>query len=143
MREIVTVSFTSKSVNTRLARAVIRSFLTHRNVIEEEIWDTELGTNEALTNIIRHTYKNDDTKYITMTLIWYEHERKLEILLRDFGERTDPAVITPKPPSPEREGGFGLYIISRIFKDIHLTNLQNGNLLKLTKVFTHLAGDMY
>lgn len=141
MREVVTVSFSSKSVNTRLARAVIRSFLTHRNVFEEEIWDTELGTNEALTNIIRHTYKNDETKYITMTLLWDEQGRKLEILLRDFGERIDPAVITPKPPSPEKEGGFGLYIISRIFNNVHLANLQNGNLLKLTKVFTPLAGN--
>lgn len=143
MKEVVTVSFTSKSVNTRLARAMIRSFLMYRNVLEEEIWDTELGTNEALTNIIRHTYKNDGTKYITMTLVWDEREKRLEILLRDFGEHVDPSIVTPKTPSPDKEGGFGLYIISRIFDSIHLTNLQNGNLLKLTKIFTPLAGDLY
>lgn len=141
MKEIVNVSFSSKSINTRLARAVIRSFLMYRNIGEEEIWDTELGTNEALTNIIRHTYKGDESKYITMTLIWDESEKQLQILLRDFGEHVDPTVITPKIPSPDKEGGFGLYIISRIFNNVQLVNLQNGNLLKLTKVFTPLAGD--
>lgn len=143
MKEIVTVSFTSKPVNTRLARAVIRSFLIHRNVLEEEIWDTELGANEALTNIIRHTYKNDETKYITMTLVWDASEKQLQILLRDFGEHVDPSTITPKMPSAEREGGFGLYIISRIFNTVQLINVDGGNLLKLTKVFTAVAGDQF
>ena len=141
MNEIVTISFSSKSINTRLARAVIRSFLTHRGVLEEEIWDTELGTNEALTNIMHHTYKNDETKYITMTLIWDIHLKKLQILLRDFVDPVDPAVIVPKALIPDKEGGFGLYIIHRIFEQVQLTNLPNGNLLRLIKVFTVPVGD--
>ncbi|MGJ8454838.1 ATP-binding protein [Pseudothermotoga sp. U03pept] len=135
MKEIVTISFSSKSVNTRLARAVIRSFLTNRNLPDEAIWDTELGVNEALTNIIRHTYKNDERRYITMTLIWNEPEKELQILLRDFGEPIDASVMIPKVPSPEREGGFGLYIIHKIFDTVELKNLENGNLLKVIKVF--------
>ncbi|MEJ5229994.1 MAG: ATP-binding protein [Pseudothermotoga sp.] len=135
MKEIVTISFSSRSVNTRLARAVIRSFLTIKNLPDEIIWDTELGTNEALTNIIRHTYKNEEGKYITMTLIWEEPEKKLQILLRDFGKPVDPSVMIPKMPSAEKEGGFGLYIIHKIFQTVELVNLENGNLLKMTKVF--------
>ncbi|ABV33251.1 MULTISPECIES: ATP-binding protein [Pseudothermotoga] len=140
MRETLTISFSSKTINTRVARAVIRSFLSHKGIFDEEIWDTELGVNEAITNIIRHTYKGDQTKYIIMTLVWDYTQRKIEIMLRDFGDQVDPEIIKPKTPSSDKEGGFGLYLINRIFDSVKLKNRDNGNLLILTKTYAQ-SGD--
>ncbi len=137
MEEIVTLVLISKPENIRIARAVVSTFLKMREIQDHEIWDTELGLNEALANIIKHTYKSNPTKVIRMSLCWLAAKRELLITLRDYGEKVDPTIFQKVPkPQPDKEGGFGLYIMRKIFDVIDLENLDTGNLLRLRKVYT-------
>ncbi|RKX39631.1 MAG: hypothetical protein DRP20_00320, partial [Thermotogae bacterium] len=60
-----------------------------------DIFDTELAIDEAIANVITHTYDNDPTKYVLMTLKWEYATTKLSVLIRDFGPSVNPAVLKP------------------------------------------------
>ncbi len=133
MNQTVTTSFSGLTENIKLARVVIHTFLTFRGVFDKDIFDTELAINEAIANIIQHTYKGDP-KYIVMTLNWIE-PNELEVLLRDFGPKVDPSKIKSRELDDIRPGGLGVYIIKRIFDVMEFKNVAEGNLLYLKRAF--------
>ena len=133
--EVISLSFPSKPENIRIARTVVRNFLLLKKVFEEDIFDTELALDEAISNIIVHTYKKDGSKYIVMTLVWKEALNELEILLRDFGPKVDPSKIKPRPLEDVKPGGLGVYIIQKIFDVMRFKDVENGNLLILKKKY--------
>ncbi|MCX7812044.1 MAG: ATP-binding protein [Pseudothermotoga sp.] len=131
MKELFCFSFNANPLNVRVTRAAVRSFLLQRNIPEELVWDIEIAVNEALTNVIKHTYKYDQTKIIKMSISL--DEKSVEIFIRDFGDHVDPKSLQPRIPDPEREGGFGLFIIHRVFDLVEFVNVHRGNLLRLSK----------
>jgi len=131
MKDWFVAVFNSNPLNTRMVRNMVKSFLTQRGVAEEDVWDMEIAINEALTNVIRHTYSNDQTKPIKLS-VFYDGQ-KVEVFIRDYGDHVDPKLLQPKPLDPEREGGFGLYIIHRVFDSVEFSNVCRGNLLVLKK----------
>uniref|UniRef100_A0A7C4RYB3 ATP-binding protein n=1 Tax=Fervidobacterium pennivorans TaxID=93466 RepID=A0A7C4RYB3_FERPE len=133
MNQTVTISFRALTENIKLARVVIHTFLTFRGVFDKDIFDTELAVNEAIANIIQHTYKGEPN-YIVMTLNWIEPDT-LEVLLRDFGPKVDPTKIKPRDLDDIRPGGLGVYIIQRIFDITEFRNVSHGNLLYLKRFF--------
>jgi len=133
--EVISISFPAKAENIRIARAVVRNFLLLKKVFEEDIFDTELALDEAVSNIIVHTYKKDESKYIIMTLMWKDEVKELEILLRDFGPKVDPSKIKPRPLEEVKPGGLGVYIIQKIFDVMKFKDVEMGNLLILKKKY--------
>jgi serine/threonine-protein kinase RsbW len=133
LNQTVTISFSGLTENIKLARVVIHTFLTFRGVFDKDIFDTELAINEAIANIIQHTYKGDP-KSIVMTLNWIE-PNELEVLLRDFGPKVDPSKIKSRELDDIRPGGLGVYIIKRIFDVMEFKNVAEGNLLYLKRAF--------
>lgn len=92
------------------------------------IVDMEIVLGEILANVIKHTYKNDETKRI---IVSYALKNNIfHMLVRDFGPPVDPNKLKPMPPDLEnpREGGYGLYIISRVTDEFRVRPLRNGNL---------------
>ncbi|AEH51136.1 ATP-binding protein [Pseudothermotoga thermarum] len=136
MKDIVAIVIWSKPEHIRLARAVLSAYLRLKEIKEQDILDLELGLNEALANVIKHTYKFDSSKQIKISFGWSEEKRELLIAIRDYGCAVNPTIFCHvSPPNPYKEGGFGLYIIKKIFDEVELVNLERGNLLKLRKVF--------
>jgi len=134
LKEILTMSFHAKRENVRIVRAVVRNFLLLRGVFEQDIFDTELALDEAVANVIEHTYKYDESKIIILTLIWKGDE--LEVLIRDFGPKVDPEKVKPRPLEELREGGLGVYIIQKIFDEMYWKEINApGNLLYLRKTY--------
>ncbi len=133
LNQIVTISFSALTENIKIARAVIHTFLTFRGVFDKDIFDTELAVNEAIANIIQHTYKGDP-KYVVMTLRWTD-PNILEVLLRDFGPKVDVSKVKPRDLDDIRPGGLGVYIIQRIFETMEFKDVADGNLLYLRRTF--------
>ncbi len=132
MKETITLSFAARKENVRIVRAIVRNFLLLRGAFEQDIFDTELALDEAVANIIEHTYKCDPSKYIIMTLIW--NDGALEVLLRDFGEKVNPSRVKPRPLDEIREGGLGVYIIKKVFEIVEWKEeVTNGNLLYMRR----------
>ncbi|MBT1247528.1 MULTISPECIES: ATP-binding protein [unclassified Thermosipho (in: thermotogales)] len=132
--DFISLTFFSRSENIKIARSVIQNFLAQKGIKEQDIFDTELAVNEAIANVIEHTYKFQRDKTIIMTLKWLE-PNILEVYLRDFGEKVDPAKVKPRKLEEIRPGGLGVYIIKKIFNKMEFKDVENGNLLYLLKEY--------
>ena len=126
------VLFSTKS-HIKIARSVLRDFLQIHESSESLIVDMEIVLGEILANVIKHTYKNDETKRIIVS--YTLKDEVFHVLVRDFGPPVDPARLKPTPPDLEnpREGGYGLYIISRVTDEFRVRPLRNGNLTVVKK----------
>ena len=134
-KETLVISFHAKRENVRITRAVVRNFLLLRGIFEQDIFDTELALDEAVANVIEHTYKFDESKIITLTLLW-DSDGVLEILIRDFGPKVDPSKIKSRPLEELKEGGLGVYIMKKIFDVVEWKDVEKGNLLYLKKTYS-------
>lgn len=100
---------------------------------EKQIGMLKLAIGEAVTNIIRHSLKNDFDRTIELDLI--VSETRLEVVLRDDGDAAEGVFNRPPgTPSPNQPGGVGLCLIHECVDKILYERLPGkGNQLRLIK----------
>jgi len=97
------------------------------------------AVDEALTNIVRHSYGNRLDKPIAMyfrrTQRRHEGEVQhgLEILLCDHGPGVDPSKLRGRPLEEIRPGGLGLHFIRQAMDTVEFTRKGPTNRLRLVK----------
>jgi len=135
-RDLFVLNINSDIKNIRLVRRMLKIFLGFQGINEDEIFKIELAVNEALANIIEHTYKFDSTKRIIICFSIAGDE--IHITFRDFGEKVDPSKIKVKiPPEVLSENGRGIYIIKSMVDEFKFDDkVAKGNLLHLKKIFS-------
>src|SRR5512135_2916621 len=79
---------------------------------DEDVSKIALAVDEACTNIIKHAYKFDPGKSITITV--RGRNGRFEVVIEDHGREFDPAKV-PTPDMKEylshfRRGGLGVYL---------------------------------
>jgi anti-sigma regulatory factor (Ser/Thr protein kinase) len=81
-----------------------------------------LAVEEALANVIRHSYGGACDKPIVVKFnkINYGVEKKtaLEIIIRDFGKQVEPETIKGRDLDELRAGGLGVHIIQSAMDEI-------------------------
>jgi len=90
-----------------------------------------LAVDEALSNIIRHAYKNRCDREIDLNC--QAHSDCLEFSFVDHGEAADPSKFCAQPLSELAPGGRGTHIIRQIMDEVCYERLPEGNLLRLKK----------
>lgn len=116
----------------KLVRSVILQAGMLMHFTEKTCRDITLAADEAMTNIIKHSYKNDYDRQIIVTITF--HDRCLEIALRDFGEKADPSTIKPRDLSEIKPGGLGVFFIKKIMDDVEYdSSPEHGTILRLKK----------
>ena len=91
-----------------------------------------LAVDEACSNIIKHAYGGDCEKPIIVA-IRMEPDR-LEINLRDYGEKVDLAKIKSRKLDDIRPGGLGVHLIKSVMDEVEYENGPDlGNRLHLVK----------
>jgi serine/threonine-protein kinase RsbW len=126
MSETLRLQFSSDPKFLSLLRKLVAAAAEMVGFGDIEIGNLQLVLAEAVTNIIRHSLKNDFTRIIEADFVL--HERALEIVLRDDGEPAGEEDLRPKDPDPDRPGGLGLYLMHECMdKVVHerLPNDQN------------------
>lgn len=99
---------------------------------EDAIFAVELALSEALTNVIRHAYGGDEGQEIHLALAI--NDEKLDLTIRDFGQKFDPADYTPPDLDEPAEGGYGVYLIHELMDQVtYDTSLPTGTQLNLVK----------
>lgn len=97
------------------------------------------AVDEALTNIVRHSYGNRPGQPITM---YFRRTRRrqcdevesgLEILLCDRGPAVDPSKFRGRPLEEIRPGGLGLYFIRQAMDIVEFSRKSATNRLRLVK----------
>ncbi len=115
---------------------IAKTFCEDNYVNEETVKEIELCLAEALNNIIKHSYKGEETNKINVTLSF--EENKFVSKLTDFGiSRTnlnkptlefDPEDIDSLP-----EGGMGLFIIEKLMDKNYYEIEDDKNIFTLIK----------
>ena len=116
----------------QVLRAAVGQYGRSLDLGEEETHRLKAAVDEACTNIIRHSYGGapDQRIVITFTL----SEDRLEILLRDFGRKPDPARLEPREPDASRPGGLGLPLIRSVMDEVEFDlSHAEGTALRLVK----------
>jgi len=103
------------------------------NQIKVNLLEIKLAIDEALQNIIRHAYKLDKTKKITIKLEKISKDSfKAEI--RDFGEQVPIDQIKHRALDDIKPGGLGVHFIKSISKEMTYEHKDEAGTL-LTLVF--------
>lgn len=103
-------------------------------VSEDLIFQIKLALTEAVTNIIRHAYKERSGE--TIQIEAYAQDDSLVIQLSHNGESFDPTKVPPPAFDGSRDGGFGLFIIASIIGKVEYSCDEQGrNVITLIKKF--------
>jgi anti-sigma regulatory factor (Ser/Thr protein kinase) len=99
----------------------------------EERERIKLAVDEAITNVIRHCYKNAPDKEIQITMT--HDEDAVRIAIRDFGPKPDLSKLVSRKLEDVRPGGLGCYFIRQIMDEVtyDITSHEVGTELKLVK----------
>jgi anti-sigma regulatory factor (Ser/Thr protein kinase) len=127
-----------KSELTELARA--RDFvrektqkLTCNSFSEEAVGELQLAVTEAVTNIIKHSYSGEAGQRIE--IIAEDFPGGIQIILHHDGAGFDPQLVPPPSFDGSREGGFGLFIISKCVDFFNYsTDKHKRNTIRLVKI---------
>ena len=103
---------------------------------DEEVSKIALAVDEACTNVIKHAYKFDPTKSISVSV--KPRGRSFVVSIRDTGKQFNPADVTA-PDMKEylshyRRGGLGIYLMKSLMDKVEY-NIVPGkrNEVRLTK----------
>ena len=90
-----------------------------------------LAVDEALSNVIRHAYKNECNHEIEINC--EAKEDCLEFTFVDRGEPADPARICSQPLNEVALGGRGTHLIRQIMDEVSYDRLDDHNRLRMKK----------
>jgi anti-sigma regulatory factor (Ser/Thr protein kinase) len=91
-----------------------------------------LAISEAAANIIKHAYQNENNQPIFMNCKILDD--RLEIILKDFGAKTDIKKIKSRELDDIKPGGLGVHIIKSTMDIVVYDNgREDGNQLILAK----------
>jgi serine/threonine-protein kinase RsbW len=89
------------------------------------------AVDEALSNIIRHAYKNRSDREIELSC--QAHADCLEFIFVDRGEPADRAKICAQPLDDTALCGRGTHLIRQIMDEVHYERVGEVNRLRLKK----------
>jgi anti-sigma regulatory factor (Ser/Thr protein kinase) len=98
---------------------------------DEQCRRITLAVDEALSNVIRHAYKNRSDQEIDLN--FQAHSNCLEFSFVDRGEPADPSRFCAQPLNEVATGGRGTHLIRQIMDEVCYERLPEGNLLRLKK----------
>jgi anti-sigma regulatory factor (Ser/Thr protein kinase) len=112
-------------------RSKLKNFLIASGIDQETASDIELVASEMLTNVYKHSYKEEEGDVIIKASI---DESKLVISIRDFGEKFSPPEVKKPDPEVLSDHGYGLYIASQIMDKVEYVLMHDiGTEVILTK----------
>lgn len=113
----------------------IRSQLRAFGLDETKIRQTELASEEALVNIIRHGYQEKAGK---IEIALDEKKGQMEVVIRDYGPAFNPLEkelnFNPHATLEERDiGGLGILFIRECMDEVRYARENDANVLTLIK----------
>jgi len=122
--------------------AVVRSTAAELAAVwgfkDEQCRGIALAIDEALSNVIRHAYKNRCDQEIELHC--QAHADCLEFIFVDRGESADPAKFCGQPLDEVALGGRGTHLIRQIMDEVCYERLPGRNRLCLKKFLPGAQG---
>lgn len=129
------IEFNSKMDYIRVVRGALRAFLKLKNIVPSQIFDVELALNEAIINVIKHTYHLQPDHALRITMIWDDDERSCTFLLEDDGKPVPLESIVSRDLGDVKDHGLGVFIIKSMMDEVLYSVKEDasGNQLMMKK----------
>lgn len=105
-------------------RNAVERFALNAGLDEKAAGDVVLALDEALTNIIRHAYKDASDKPIEIEVT--RQDEKLNVVLRDYGRVADRSRIKSRDLDDVRPGGLGVHIMNECMDSVEYVPAEGG-----------------
>ena len=133
---MATAKFSGRFESLARIRKFVSEAASEAGFDDKDIYAVELAVDEACANIIEHAYGGEGKGEIIC--ICNDLNNGLEIILKDNGERFDPAGVSAPDFSVELEKlkprGAGLFLIRNIMDDVDFKfSKETGNELRMIK----------
>ena len=132
------ITMTSNSRLLSVVRAAISELAAVQGFDDHQCRCITLAIDEALSNVIRHAYRNRCDQEIE--LICQVRSNCLEFAFIDRGEPADPARFCARPLDDKPGGGRGTHIIRQVMDEVRYERAPEGNRLCLKKYFPGVQG---
>lgn len=116
-------------------REFVATYASQEKFTKQQINDIRLAVDEAFTNIIKHAYKNDDTKKVYVELQF--DDEKLCVIISDYGISFD--IDSYQIPDvrdqikEKKRGGMGVYLIQNLMDEVTYRNQKSRNEIIMCK----------
>lgn len=114
-----------------VVRGTVEQFAAALGFEDAQCRKITLAVDEALSNVIRHAYKNECNHIVQLTC--QAQPEWLEFTFVDRGEPADPAKICGHPLDDVALGGRGTHLIRQIMDEVSYERLPDHNRLRLKK----------
>lgn len=115
-QEQIRLSILSHPRYLQLVRSTTEKIARLMTFSGEEAGNIVLAVDEACSNIIRHSYKNDPRGKIDF---FFElQEERLVIRIMDVGFQCDIKKMVPRDLDELRPGGFGIHIMNTVMDSL-------------------------
>jgi anti-sigma regulatory factor (Ser/Thr protein kinase) len=131
-----TLEITSAACNCKQARQFIEAWALAAGFPDLERGRIVLAADEAVTNVIRHTYASEPDKPIILSADITEGH--LHLRLRDYGPHVDPEKLKGRQLDDIKPGGLGLHLLQSVFTVVEHNTLPDGNEWHLAKPLNSL-----
>ncbi len=137
MNNTVTYQKAIKAATANLAdvRLFVSKHAREHGFSIEDIADIQLAVDEACTNIIKHAYKFDDSKKLTVELEFDDDQ--LIIILTDHGVGFDTGSYKKpdlkKQIEKKKRGGMGVFLMRNLMDEVTYSEKNNKNILRMSK----------
>lgn len=133
LQESVRLEVSSNPQMSSLVRKVVGRAAEMVGFCDNEASQITLAVDEAITNVIRHTYRMDTGQRIRLHIICAEGSH-LDIEIADDGPPVDVAAIKRRSLEEVRPGGLGVNFIREIMDSVeYLPQRPAGNVLRMRK----------
>lgn len=114
------------------ARAWLQGHARHAGFDDRAIAELDLALTEALSNVIRHSYRCASDERILLSVV--VDDEALVLSVRDFGEKFDRTAYKPVDLDVPQVGGYGVYFIEAVMDEVDWdTTPERGTLLRMTR----------
>ena len=119
-REVMRLTFDSRSENEEFARVVVAVFATRMNPTLEEIDDIKTAVSEAVTNAVIHGYQNREGTILIEASV---EENVLSVTVSDDGigiSNIEKAMEPMFSTLPEERSGMGFSFMEAFMDDLEV-----------------------
>ena len=125
-REIMRLTFDSRSENEEFARVVVAVFATRMNPTLEEIDDIKTAVSEAVTNAVIHGYQNGEGTILIEAAV---EENVLSVTVSDDGvgiSNIEKAMEPMFSTLPEERSGMGFSFMEAFMDRVEVISSPGG-----------------
>ncbi|NOX08242.1 MAG: ATP-binding protein [Gammaproteobacteria bacterium] len=105
--------------------------------------DIIIAVDESCQNIVRYAYNDNESGIIDIDIQY--HDSSIEIRIRDYAKKVDPAILVPTEKEKLSPGGLGILLIQKIMDVVKYLPVPDntGNILFLSKKINKGIYELY